>query len=70
MNLLNKTLFGLAAIFSLLSSTHAQPLSIDWHKIAGDGGTSTGGVYSVSGTMKFIIVSPPSGNRFFRLISL
>ncbi len=28
----------------------AQTYSIDWHKVAGGGGTSTGGVYSVSGT--------------------
>lgn len=31
--------------------THAQSYSIDWYKIAGGGGTSTGGVYSVSGTI-------------------
>jgi hypothetical protein len=29
----------------------AQTYSIDWHKVAGGGGTSTGGVYSVSGTV-------------------
>jgi hypothetical protein len=29
----------------------AQQYSINWHKIAGGGGTSTGGVYSVSGTI-------------------
>jgi hypothetical protein len=29
----------------------AQQYSIDWHKIAGGGGTSTGSVYSVSGTI-------------------
>ena len=29
----------------------AQSYSIDWFKIAGGGGTSTGGVYSVSGTI-------------------
>jgi hypothetical protein len=28
-----------------------QSYSIDWFKIAGGGGTSTGGVYSVSGTI-------------------
>lgn len=28
-----------------------QDYSIDWHKIAGGGGTSTGGVYTVSGTI-------------------
>ena len=31
--------------------TFAQNYSIDWYKIAGGGGTSTGGVYSVSGTI-------------------
>jgi hypothetical protein len=31
------------------STSHAQ-YSIDWHTIDGGGGTSTGGVYSVSGT--------------------
>jgi hypothetical protein len=29
----------------------AQNYSVDWFKIAGGGGTSTGGVYSVSGTI-------------------
>ncbi|SRR6266567_7782737 len=29
---------------------NAQPYSINWYKVAGGGGTSTGGVYSVSGT--------------------
>ncbi len=29
----------------------AQSYSIDWFKIAGGGGTSTGGVYSLSGTV-------------------
>ena len=29
----------------------AQQYTIDWHKIAGGGGTSTGSVYSVSGTI-------------------
>jgi hypothetical protein len=32
-------------------STRAQSYSIDWHTIDGGGGTSTGGVYSVSGTI-------------------
>jgi hypothetical protein len=30
---------------------HAQSYSIDWFKIAGGGGTSTGGLYQVSGTI-------------------
>ena len=29
----------------------AQQYSIDWYKVAGGGGTSTGGTYSVSGTI-------------------
>ena len=30
---------------------HAQSYSIDWYKVSGGGGTSTGGLYSVSGTI-------------------
>ena len=32
-----------------LSTAHAQQYSIDWFKVVGDGGTSTGGTYQVSG---------------------
>jgi hypothetical protein len=40
------------SIFSLLIlSIRAQQFSIDWYKVAGGGGTSTGSVYSVSGTI-------------------
>jgi hypothetical protein len=41
------------AIFCLLLSANAmaQPYSINWYKIADGGGTSTGGTYSVSGTI-------------------
>jgi hypothetical protein len=40
-------------IFGLLIPAlgFAQQYSIDWHKIAGGGGTSSGGQYSVSGTV-------------------
>ena len=31
--------------------SHTQQYSIDWYKVAGGGGTSTGSVYSVSGTL-------------------
>jgi hypothetical protein len=31
--------------------SYAQSYSIDWYKVSGGGGTSTGGVYSVSGTI-------------------
>ena len=30
---------------------HAQQYSINWYKVSGGGGTSTGGVYSISGTI-------------------
>ncbi len=44
--------FGAWCLVLLLPApTHAQTLSIDWFTIDGGGGTSTGGVYSVSGTV-------------------
>ena len=44
-------LLGFAACLGLAASAFAQPYTIDWHTIDGGGGTSTGGVYSVSGTI-------------------
>jgi len=41
----------LTLLFLSATSTHAQTYSIDWSKISGGGGTSTGGVFSVSGTI-------------------
>jgi len=41
----------LSTINVQLSTCHAQSYSVDWSKISGGGGTSTGGVYSVSGTI-------------------
>jgi hypothetical protein len=40
-------------LLGLLISTvgFAQSYSVDWYKVSGGGGTSTGGVYSVSGTI-------------------
>jgi hypothetical protein len=51
----------------LLHSTfvlRAQSYSIDWSTIDGGGGTSTGGVYSVSGTIGQPDASPMSGGNF------
>jgi len=39
----------LAMVFGA-SSAHAQTYSIDWFTVDGGGGTSAGGVYSISGT--------------------
>jgi hypothetical protein len=39
-------------VFLLLTFVaHAQQYSIDWYKVSGGGGTSTGGTYQVSGTI-------------------
>jgi hypothetical protein len=46
--------FTLAAVCFITASclrASAQSYAIDWHKIAGGGGTSAGGTYSVSGTI-------------------
>jgi len=42
---------AVAAFVLQNSSALAQSYSIGWYKIAGGGGTSTGGVYAVSGTI-------------------
>ena len=45
-------MFGALLVFLAITiSVRAQSYSIDWYKIAGGGGTSTSGVYSVSGTI-------------------
>lgn len=48
-----KGLLGTVAGCLWLSSAalHAQTYAIDWHKVAGGGGTSTNGQYSLSGTL-------------------
>ena len=46
------TFWGIAlALLGFVLTAPAQSYSIDWHKISGGGGTSTGGVYAVSGTI-------------------
>jgi hypothetical protein len=45
------TLAVLGAMFVFASTSFAQNYSIDWFTIDGGGGTSTGGVYSLSGTI-------------------
>ena len=41
----------LALILLIPGITDAQSYSIDWHKVAGGGGTSTNAQYSLSGTI-------------------
>jgi hypothetical protein len=45
-----KNLFVAAALV-LPVLTNGQSYSIDWYKVSGGGGTSTGGTYQVSGTI-------------------
>lgn len=46
-----RPLLVLLATFTIQFSAFSQSYSIDWSTIDGGGGTSTGGVYSVSGTI-------------------
>ena len=46
---MKKLLFTIAILLPTLAL--AQQYSIDWYTIAGGGGTSTGGAYSLSGTI-------------------
>ena len=46
-----KTLLLLFVLLILPSLGSAQQYSIGWYKVAGGGGTSTGGTYSISGTI-------------------
>jgi hypothetical protein len=40
-----------AAVMLLAVAARAQQFTIDWHTIDGGGGTSTGGVFTVNGTI-------------------
>ena len=48
---MEKFLLFCLLISGLCLPTLAQQYSIDWYKVAGGGGTSTGGTYFVSGTI-------------------
>jgi hypothetical protein len=51
MNTLKKTKPLILAMWLVTLAIHAQSYNIDWYKVSGGGGASTGGVYSVSGTI-------------------
>jgi len=46
-----KLMLGALLLVGSRSALRAQNYSIDWYNVAGGGGTSTGGVFSVSGTL-------------------
>src|SRR3989442_14917997 len=54
----------LLIILFLGSSASAQDFKIDWYTIDGGGGTSTGGVYSLSGTIGQPDAGKLSGGNF------
>ena len=58
-----KMLLFAAAMF-LTTSSHAQQYSIDWFTIAGGGGTSAAGVYSLSGTIGQPAAGTLSGDSY------
>src|SRR5215831_8672232 len=45
------SVLAVSLLILIATSASAQSYSIDWYTIDGGGGTSTGGVYSVSGTI-------------------
>lgn len=45
------TLSLAVGLLAIVRPASAQTFSIDWHTIGGGGGTSTGGVFAVSGTV-------------------
>jgi hypothetical protein len=64
MNSIANLLIGFVFASVLASSVLAQSYSIDWSTIDGGGGTSTGGVYSVSGTIGQPDAGRMSGGNF------
>jgi len=48
-------------------SVLAQPFYIDWHKVSGGGGVSTGGAFSLSGTIGQHDASTPMTNSSYVL---
>jgi hypothetical protein len=48
---MKKTILSVLVFLLLASVASAQPYAVDWYKVAGGGGTSTGGTYQVSGTI-------------------
>jgi hypothetical protein len=58
------TFLAAAILAWLVPQSTAQSYSIDWFTIDGGGGTSTGGVYSVSGTIGQPDAGKMSGGNF------
>ena len=61
------TIYAIAAGLLLPATIFAQSYSIDWYKVAGGGGTSTGGTYQVSGTIGQPDAGPPLAGGSYSL---
>jgi len=61
---LRSTLFLAGALVLSARAAFAQNYSIDWHTVDGGGGVSTGGVYTVSGTIGQPDAGTMSGGPF------
>jgi hypothetical protein len=59
-----KLALGLLLLAAAAGLANAQSYSIDWSTVDGGGGTSTGGVYSVSGTIGQPDAGTMSGGNF------
>lgn len=57
-------LFGGTLLFAGMLLVQAQPFGVDWHSIDGGGGTSTGGVFTVTGTIGQADAGTMSGGQF------
>lgn len=62
-----KSFLCLTLLFALTAFASAQTYTVDWYKVAGGGGTSTGSVYSVSGTIGQPDAGGPMTNGQFSL---
>jgi hypothetical protein len=58
------SVLALSLLIFAATSASAQSYSIDWYTIDGGGGTSTGGIYSVSGTIGQPDAGHMSGGNF------
>lgn len=55
---------GFAFLLGAAVAAHAQNFSLDWRTIGGGGGTSTGGVFAVSGTIGQPVTGVSQGGSF------
>ena len=61
---MKRTILALVGLFICCTAAQSQTFSIDWFSIDGGSGTSTGGVYSVSGTIGQTDAGRMSGGNF------